>query len=100
MVPAGDLKAYDSSSQCHDFCCPSLGDRDKLSLTNWLPVVVPFYFLSFCQREFTHRSAAWCSFSDIEVFKVTIFSRHLFAVGSASYGKMMKDTENQVIVIR
>lgn len=26
--------------------------------------------------------------------------RHLFAIGSASYGKMMKDTENQVIVIR
>lgn len=26
--------------------------------------------------------------------------RHLFAIGSASYGKMMKDTENQVLVIR
>ena len=26
--------------------------------------------------------------------------RHLFAIGSAAYSKMIKDSENQVIVIR
>ena len=29
-----------------------------------------------------------------------LFSSHLFAIASTSYGRMMKNTENQVIVIR